>query len=201
MKLPSPLIGALEAAINRLLETDPASEQRVQGLAGKRVRLQLTDLDLAIDFQLDPKRVFVESAGDDVADLEMRGTALSFARAALAPDEAGPGRGVQISGDADLARRFAELLQDADIDIEAILADHFGDSVAHLIGQGLRSALGFGRRTVQSLGRDTVEYFREETRDLVSLPEAEGWMREVEALRDGTERLEVRLKRLERGRP
>ena len=198
MKLPTALMGAIEATVNRLLHSDPASETRLADLKGHRIRMQVSDLGLGIDFLAQDSGFLLEPASDVRADLEMSGAASAFARAALAPDRGGTGRGVEIRGDADLARRFAEMLQSAEIDIEAILADYLGDSAAHLVGQGLKTAVTLGRQTLKSLSLDTVEYLREESRDLVPRPEMEDWMRQVESLRDAVERLEVRINRIHR---
>lgn len=200
MRLPTAMLGAMEASINRLLRTDPASEARLADLAEHRIRVFVSNLELGIDFLAAGSGFILEAASEVRADLEMTGPASAFARAALAPEGSGPGRGVEIRGDADLARRFAELLQSADVDIEAILADYLGDSAAHLIGQGLKSVLQWGRNSARSVGLDAVEYLREETRDLVPQPEMEEWMKGVETLRDDVERLEVRLNRLSGGR-
>lgn len=198
MRLPSSLIGGLEASLNRLLETDPASEARLQPLAGQRIRIHINELDMGIDFLPSNRRIIVQSATGEPAKLEMTGGVAAFARAALAPDSAGPGKGVEIRGDADLARRFAELLQDADVDFEAILSDWVGDSAARFLGQGLQAVFGFGQKNLKAFGQDSLSYLRDDSGDVVSAAEASDWMGEVESLRDDTERLEVRLNRLSR---
>jgi ubiquinone biosynthesis protein UbiJ len=56
---------------------------------------------------------------------------------------------------------------------------------------------GWGRRSAGTLALDTAEYLREETRDLARAADVEEWMDAVDAVRDGADRLEARLQRLE----
>ena len=75
-----------------------------------------------------------------------------------------------------------------------------GEGAAHRLVGGLRGLFGWGRRSAATLTLDTAEYLREETRDLARRVDAEEWMDAVDTLREDTDRLEARLRRIERVR-
>ncbi len=99
---------------------------------------------------------------------------------------------------APMAQRFAEVFDELDLDLEAPLERLFGPIAAHRMGQAARRFLGWGRQAAATLGEDAVEFLREETGDLVHAEDVEAWMDAVDSLRSDTDRLEARIRRLER---
>ena len=73
-----------------------------------------------------------------------------------------------------------------------------GDVAAHQIGNVARTAFGFARRARDTLLQNVAEYLQEEGRDVPSRTEAEEFLQGVDRLRDDVDRLEARLKLLEK---
>jgi ubiquinone biosynthesis protein UbiJ len=105
---------------------------------------------------------------------------------------------VEIRGDVEIAEKFQELLRLLTPDLEEELALLVGDVPAHRAGQLVRGTLRWSRSALDALWRDIGEYASHERRDLVSRPEGEAFLRDVDALREDVDRLAARLELLER---
>jgi len=75
-----------------------------------------------------------------------------------------------------------------------------GDVPAHQLGRLARLALRFGRSGVSTTLRNAAEYLAHERADLVSRSEGEQFLRGVDAVREGVDRLTHRLELLARRR-
>jgi ubiquinone biosynthesis protein UbiJ len=112
-------------------------------------------------------------------------------------DAALPPGQVEISGDADLARRIERLASRFEPDFDEAFARAFGDVIGFQLARGFRGALaGVGKSTSRLL-RTSVEYLVEESRDLVARPELEQFFDEVDALRERADRLAARVRRID----
>jgi ubiquinone biosynthesis accessory factor UbiJ len=104
---------------------------------------------------------------------------------------------VQIRGDAEIANLYRELFVAARPDLEEELSRWVGDLPARHLSQLAKSVRTWARRARRTAGENIAEYLQEEGRDLVSKTEAEEFLRSVDAVRDGADRIEARLKALE----
>jgi ubiquinone biosynthesis protein UbiJ len=102
-----------------------------------------------------------------------------------------------VRGDAEVAAAFRELLSLARPDFEEELSRTIGDLPARRIALFARETLSWTRQVARSFGENIAEYLQEESRDLVSKPELEEFLRGVDELREAGDRLEARLKRIE----
>lgn len=196
---PDPLLRMLESALNRTLSLDSAASESVKQLNGRSVALQLKPWPAPVRVAVDAGRLKVENA--EAADLRISAT--PGALLALAAERRGfelPAGRVDISGDADLARRIQKLLAALDPDWDAPFARVFGEVAGVQMAKGLRGALRWGRATAKAMLQNSSEYLREESRDLVAPGELDNFIDEVDRVRDGVERLEARLSRLARSR-
>jgi ubiquinone biosynthesis accessory factor UbiJ len=201
MQLPDPLLGAFEIALNRYLALDAEVLRECGELQGRVIALHLREFDLTAWLLPGPQGVQVLATSEQPADVSLSGSLPAFVRLMWPQTEQAElllSGAVKVEGDMALAERFAGLLRRVHFDFEELLAAPFGNVAAHGVGSFMRNAFGFGRHTAQVLGRDTAEYLREETRDLVHRADVQKWMDGVDALRDGVERLEARLRRLQR---
>jgi ubiquinone biosynthesis protein UbiJ len=105
---------------------------------------------------------------------------------------------VHISGDAEIAARYRELLELARPDWEEELSRLFGDLAARRISLAARAAFAWGRGFARSARANVAEYLQEESRDLVSKPEVLEFLGQVDVLRETADRVEARIARLER---
>ncbi len=195
--LPGLLATSLEAAVNRLLAADQNSGDRLGKLDGRRVRLQLQDLAITLDFIFTAYRVEVSLDTTSDADTVISGSMPALFAMALPDDEGrwgGPGSRVKISGDATLARDLERLFSKLDPDWEAGVAEFTGDVMAHQLVAGLKSIASSLLNTGEQLRDVASDYLHSEQSPLAQTTELRGFSDEVDGLRDAVERLEARMR-------
>ncbi|WP_348672035.1 SCP2 sterol-binding domain-containing protein [uncultured Abyssibacter sp.] len=194
-------VAVVEAGLNRALALDPEVADRLRKLDGRVIAVTISGWDQTVFAVPVVDRLQLSVFWPDEPDVRLSGRLGDFARlAASGADKQAEllSGGVRIEGDAVLAQRFAEVFEALDIDLEAPLERMFGPIAAHRIGQTARRFFGWGREAMKTLGDDTIEFLREETGDLVHGDDVNDWMDAVDDLRTGTDRLEARIRRLER---
>lgn len=196
---PTPLLRLLEGGLNRVLALDGNATESLLGLEGRSVALRLKPWPAAMQITVRGGRlVAADAAAPDLAI-----TATPGALLALAAERGGfqlPAGRVDISGDADLARRIQKLLAGLDPDWDRPFAQFFGEVAGHQIAKGLRGALSWGRATAKAMLLNSSEYLREESRDLIAPGELADFVDDVDRTRDDVERLEARIERVARMR-
>jgi ubiquinone biosynthesis protein UbiJ len=105
---------------------------------------------------------------------------------------------VHVTGDAEIAARYGELLELARPDWEEELSRLIGDLPARRVSLAARAALSWARGFARTARANVAEYLQEESRTLVSKPEVEEFLGQVDALRETADRVEARIARLER---
>lgn len=194
-------LAVVESGLNRALALDPAVGERLRKLEGRVIAVTLTGLEQTIYCVPIGDRLQLASTWPEPVQVRLIGRVGDFARLAAAGTDKQAellSGGVRIEGDAILAQRFAEIFDELDFDLEAPLERMFGPIAAHRMGQFARRFFSWGQMAVRTLGDDAVEFLREETGDLVHAEDVETWMDDVDALRTDTDRLEARIRRLER---
>lgn len=194
-------VAVVEAGLNRALALDPEVADRLRKLDGRVIAVTISGWDQTVFAVPVVDRLQLSVFWPDEPDVRLSGRLGDFARlAASGADKQAEllSGGVRIEGDAVLAQRFAEVFEALDIDLEAPLERMFGPIAAHRIGETARRFFGWGREAMKTLGDDTIEFLREETGDLVHGDDVNDWMDAVDDLRTGTDRLEARIRRLER---
>jgi ubiquinone biosynthesis protein UbiJ len=106
----------------------------------------------------------------------------------------------ELSGDLDVAERYAQLLKLARPDLEEEASKWVGDLPAHALGEVVRGAGSLLARAAAALRMNAAEYLQEESRATPAPLEARAFFSDVERLRDDVERAAARLAGLERGR-
>jgi ubiquinone biosynthesis protein UbiJ len=202
MTTPPLLCAALEVALNRYLRVEPAALAECARLDGRVIALQTTDLGWRLVLELTATGVRVGDGAELAPDVTVsaatpRLLALAL-RSAAGESRQGLPEGLRIDGDAELLDRFNRLLHSVGFDIEEPLARLIGDAPAHRVADSLRSLFGWSRSTANRLSLDVAEYLREESGDLAAAAGVEEWAQGVDALREGTDRFEARLARLEK---
>jgi ubiquinone biosynthesis accessory factor UbiJ len=194
-------LGAIESLLNR------GVDQSLRARAAA-VRLNGTSLELRVE-GFAPIRIAAFSgrlglataaAGSD-ADAVIAGPPLGlldlFARAGNSRAPRGSER-VHISGDAEIAARYRELLELARPDWEEELSRLVGDLPARRLSLAARAALSWTRGFARTARANVAEYLQEESRALVSKPEVLEFLAQVDVLRETADRVEARIARLER---
>jgi ubiquinone biosynthesis accessory factor UbiJ len=171
-------------------------ELRIEGLAPIRIAAFSGRLVLATGPGGGPGA----AAGTD-PDAVIAGPPLALLELFARREESSAPRGserVHVSGDAEIAARYRELLELARPDWEEELSRLIGDLPARRVSLAARAALSWARGFARSARANVAEYLQEESRALVSKPEVEEFLSQVDALRETADRVEARIVRLER---
>jgi ubiquinone biosynthesis protein UbiJ len=193
----APLLGPVEALVNRNLRASTPARELLAELAGRSFAIQV---ETPLGGRLARLRLAAAadglaiSSGDEPADAAVTGTPLGLA-ALLAGRSGGrfTAAGVSIAGDAEVAASFEKLLRHARPEIEEELARLVGDVPAHYAARAAKGAFEWARRAVDSLARNVGEYLTEEGRDVVAGPELEVFHGAVDRLREDVDRADARL--------
>jgi ubiquinone biosynthesis protein UbiJ len=191
------IAAAVQAALDASLKGSSAARADLKKLDGKVIRLELIGLPLVLHFLAEDGRLTVAADYHGSPDITVRAPAASLMASALKRDSEAVPRGMQVSGDAETAQVFSRLLKNADLDWEELLAQRVGDVAARHIGNAVRGLMGWSRDAGSRLGQDVADYLHYESRDLPPRHEVQGFLSDVDRLRDDAERFTARLKRAE----
>jgi ubiquinone biosynthesis accessory factor UbiJ len=196
--LGSDLLAQIERLLNRLIRESTAAADLLEDLQGSSFAVRIEGTGLEYLLRAEPERLTLGThTGGATATL--RAPPLDLLRlfgAASISDLRGTR--AELTGDLQVAERFAALLKLARPDLEEELSRWIGDVPAHAFGEAVRGAGGWLRRAAAALRMNTAEYLQEESRVLPAPLEAQAFYADVERLRDAVERAAARLARLER---
>ena len=192
---------ALELALNHALALDEDTRGGLRALEGQRVALTLASPPLALQVRVEGEALRVGPLdGDAEPDLGVRATLggliqqLPIFRSSNAP----PVGKLRIEGDAELARRLQKLAQGFDPDWQLPFVRVFGEVLGVQIARAVRAALQQAQVAGRNLAGMAAEYVTEESRDVVPRAELDAFHDDVDALRDGVERIAAKIARLRR---
>ena len=185
---------ALEQALHAALAADPASQEALRGLSGKRLRIEVAGL-MRLDLLPQGETLTLASPGLDAPDATLRASPLGFLRARLRGDLMHGD--IELLGDGHLAVRTARLLSGLAPDLEAALAPHVGPLLAHQLGRLWRAMQAELARLADHRLQDQADFLRDELELAPYRAELEPWMDAVDSLRDRVEALEMRIRRLQ----
>ena len=193
----SAVCASIESSINALLKHDPALLKALAKFEGKRVRIQSDDwLILVVTIQ--SQGFHLSLRDEDECDTTVFGSLSELMAVALASDKADAlmNGDVDISGSSALVLDLAKIVQQLDIDWEALISPMTGGLVAHQIGKGFRSLIQWGKDSGQTLAANSKEYLEDEVQLLVPKPLAEQFGQQVGELRLATDRAEARIEQV-----
>lgn len=195
MDLDQVLTASIETSLNRYLSLDPDALSRFSSLEGRIIAVEIKGLNKTLSLfpSADGFMVLVDFDGE--ADATICGTPIALAKMGMAKDPKDllfSGE-ISITGDTALANQFNRLLSKLDIDWEEILAKNVGDIAAHKVGNFLRDANQWFKRSIHSVQLDSGEYLQEETHLSPSNAELRKFTRQVDELREATDRLAAKI--------
>lgn len=202
---PNPILTVLgrglQSALNQALELDPDTRAELRSLDGRALSVSFKGTGMAMRLCVDAERLIVGPAFGGESQLRVAATpgsliGIAFARLRGEDDAAIPPGQVEISGDAELARRLERLATRFQPDIDEAFCRVFGDVLGFQIARGFRRGIGAVRGAAAGLVRDGADYLVEESRDLVAKPEMEQFLDDVDSLRERADRFAARVDRL-----
>jgi len=131
-------------ALNRALEYDPQTQQKLSGLAGKSLLIASTAPRFTASLLFTDRQIIILPSDECAAPSMLSGTTPALIRLLMAGDsDAAEQCQVELNDDDELIPTLLTLSREIDIDWEALLAEHTGDVAAHLFGETLRKAQHF----------------------------------------------------------
>jgi ubiquinone biosynthesis protein UbiJ len=161
--LPSLLAFALETAVNKVLQLDMESPDRVRKLEGRLLQLDLEGLGITLYFTFRHGVVRVRLQAEGAPDTVISGTPVALFSMAK-PEDADwglPESKVHINGDASLARDLERIFNKLEPDWESPLAGLLGDVAGQQVAQGLRQGAETAKETVRTASRILSDIIRD----------------------------------------
>lgn len=191
--MPSPLV-IVEQILNGHVQESTAALDLLSSLHGKSLGVEVRGPGVTIVVSAESEKLRLEFAKESSATATVSGTPLALLASLRGDALSGfKDSGIAISGDAEAAEDFSTLLRLARPDLEEQLSHLAGDVVAHRIGSTVRNARDWSKQAVSALGMNTTEYLQEESRQVPTRVEVEGFFAEIERLRDAAERVAARV--------
>jgi ubiquinone biosynthesis protein UbiJ len=192
-------LASLEQALNAALALDPHTVNRLRRMDDKVIALALEGLGFTLYVQSLDGHLRLMAAWDGPVDTTLRGAPFSLLRMGSGRTGEGLFRGgVEIDGDVELGQQFQRVFEKMDIDWEEHLSRLCGDVIAHQLGNVARDLRHWAERSLDHLQKDAADYLQEEREALPLEWEVEEFYQQVDTLRSDVDRMEARLKRLEK---
>jgi len=198
--LSTTLIAMLDTALNAWLRLDDDSSVKLQKMSGKVICMYITGLEVKLYFFPDTTGIYTLTEYTGKPDVTITAPPISLMRLNMASDsgKALLDSNVVIEGNMHLSEQFSDVLSGVDLDWEEWLSHLAGDLVAHKTGEVSRQAGAWLNETKQAMQMNTSEYLQEESRLLPAEAEISYYMDQVDALRADADRLDARVKRLQK---
>jgi ubiquinone biosynthesis protein UbiJ len=192
----------VEQTFNRYLALDLEMSAQFAELDGKCLCFDISVPKLRVYCSPRVGTVTLQSDCKQNADCTIKGSTMALYRLIRREDTAqslSSGE-VEIQGDSRVAQRFSDILKSVEIDWEELSSKLVGDFAAHKVGNVARGFKGWLDEALAALQMDTSEYLREESGVLPTRVEIAAFMEQIDQFRSDVDRLEARVRRLERMR-
>lgn len=185
--LPGLLARTAESVLNRLIELDPGAPALIGAMGDKMLQVHFEQVGIDLFFRGTGASLTVCAETPKTPATTISGTPLAL-MAMASPGNKSPGDDVTISGNAELARRFEQMIRRLDPDWEAALSEHFGDFLGHQLHTFFRQGRQAARHSATVGTEQMGAWLGEESGLLVNRPEFEAFTREVDTLRESVDR-------------
>jgi len=192
------LLTPIEQLINRVLLLDPASSDRLEALNGRDLGLKLTDPERALRVIFDSEGLTLIGDDTDMSDCDVILEASLGGLTGLVLSRGQRSRDVSFRGDVGMIQEVRAVFADLNVDIESHLARFLGPDWASRVMNSAQAGRDWSARTGRTLMANAGELATEERRWLLGSNETHAFVSDVDEVRERVDRLEARLKRLER---
>ena len=192
---------AIEAAINEAITLSLGTREALGQKAGISVAVHCSSPEVSVYFFVnDSGSISLQNYSESDTTVSLSGSWRDFQTVAAADDAAGAlvNSNITVTGDTAALIEIQQIVSDMDIDWEAPLVASLGHVAGHQLANALR---GFWRWRVDShqrLARQVSEFIIEEGRLSPSKHEIDAFLGDVDDIVLKVDRLESRIKRLQR---
>jgi ubiquinone biosynthesis protein UbiJ len=191
-------LASAEALLNRCIDSSAEALSVARRLQGTSLQIDIDGIT-RIRASAHQGRLALLAGSDSAADAVISGSLPALLQLFKGGANRESGRpAAQIRGDAEIANRYRELFVLARPDPEEELSRWIGDLPARRVSLFAQRALNLVQRARRTAGENIAEYLQEEGRDLVNRTELDEFLRGVDELRETADRIEARLRVLER---
>lgn len=193
------LLSAIETALKQYLALDEDAPIFLEPIAGKIIAVNIQPFDWTIYLCPTADTIQLLENCTEPPDATLTGSAIALGLMSLSskPMESIFSGAVSIAGDIRTGRKFQELFDKLDIDLEEQVSHYTGDIIAHKLGRLLRAGKNWSVDTLETFQLNLSEFLHDETKDLPPKPELDIFFRKVDLIRSDFDRLTARVQRLE----
>lgn len=193
------LLERFQTIINNTLRLDEHTLGELGELTGKVISVEFINTNLVLYLFPSEQGIEIRTWFDGEINVRIRGTPTALyciVASGRGNNTVVPGN-MEIIGDVGLGQRFQSILMNIDIDWEEELSHWVGDSVAHKIGNLVRSGRKYVTDVRQTIAQDISEYLKYEKEILPDKTVVDELISAIDTMRNDVERLQLRLRRLE----
>ena len=183
--------------LNGHVRESTAAIERLASLAGKSLAIDVVGPGITLLLTAEENELCLAAIAGGSATATVSGTPLALL-ASLRGDSLTSfyASGISLTGEAEIAEEFAELLRLARPDLEEQLAHLTGDLVAHQASNFVRDVGAWGSQALGASRMNLSEFLQEESKQLPARAQVEGFYLEVDDLRDAVDRLTAKINHL-----
>jgi len=189
-----------ESAVNKYLSLDPEISEQLSEFEGRCIAIEISTPPIKLFCFPRAGGLSLQTVYEGEADCKIAGSLMGILKMIRSenPAEILSSGEVSITGDSRLAQDFSDTLSQMDIDWEELLSKLTGDFAAHRIGNVVRQGQHWLLDSMKAFRQDSTEYLQEESGILPTRIEIEKFIHDVDVLRDDVERLDAKIRKLER---
>jgi ubiquinone biosynthesis protein UbiJ len=194
----SAALSSVEIILNKALNLDPFSRNRLASLQGKVFAIKCTKPDCKIFIMVLENGFQLTNSIIDEADAEIAATADVLLKLLIAKnkDSIIRNENIQLKGDASSIQDLQAILFDLDIDWEYQLSKLIGDIPTQALSDGIAKLKIFLSNNAASFTEDIDEYLHEEKKIVPTMSELEIFYQRIDQLRLKVDRAESRINKL-----
>lgn len=192
----------IELSINKVLQHDPSTQKKLSRYQG-----QVLALSVLLPTSKEPLSVFVRVLDAEVNislseqmhfDARLSGSLSDFVSLGLSSNKSNRliNSDIDLSGDTEFAIGLTGVLEQLDIDWEALISPLTGGMLAHQIGRQWRSLFNWGRGALGTQKVALKGYLESEADVLASAAEIDRFADQVDETKLAADRLTARIDRL-----
>jgi ubiquinone biosynthesis protein UbiJ len=188
----------VDRAFAQYLALDEKAPLYLAPLAGKVIALIIKPFNHTIYLAPTKTSVACLVNFDGLVDTTITGSIIAFSKMGWSktPMRALFSGEVKITGDTNTGRKFQQLFDHLDINLEKELAYYTGDSIATQLTHLFRTSGNWCEATQESFQLNLSEFLQEESRDLPTQAEVDIFYANIDQLRMNFDCFDARIKRL-----
>ena len=186
---------ALEKLLNKALQYDPATRQKLKRLENTWIHINTDKPHLDIYFSVVENQFQLRSHFEDNVDATISGDFIDFIKLSNTQHSLSDSS-LHVSGKSGLLTEMQTIFSGLDVDWEEALCNMIGIVPGHVVAQSIRAAMQTANSAKTTVEMHFADFLSEELQAIPSKSELEFFYNEVDELSAHVQRIEARLNRL-----